>query len=141
MNQINEMIPNYILLYSLISALSSHHQRGFLQQQMGSHAETHGQTLCIQRVSKLEGSIRSLLSEMRRRKDYRSHRKMGDTRKTQPTHSPSKCHSDVQLHFIDNFCNLYQVIKCILLKKTVVLLTILLQLYITLLNKIEMVIF
>lgn len=35
------MIRNGILLYSYINALSSHHQRGFLQQQMGTDAETH----------------------------------------------------------------------------------------------------
>lgn len=42
------MIPNDILLYSYISPLTSHHQRDFLQQQMGTDEETpaHNQTLC-----------------------------------------------------------------------------------------------
>jgi hypothetical protein len=39
-----EMILNDILLYLWISGLSSHHQRGFLQKQMGVDAETHSQT-------------------------------------------------------------------------------------------------
>jgi hypothetical protein len=44
------MIPNDIVLYSWISALSSHHQRGFVLQQMGTDAGTHSQTLWVQRV-------------------------------------------------------------------------------------------
>jgi hypothetical protein len=48
--EINKMIPNGILLYLYINTLSSYHQRGFLQQQIGTDAETHSQTLYADRV-------------------------------------------------------------------------------------------
>ena len=68
--QINDMIPNDTLLY-----LSSHHQRGFLWQQIGAGAETDSQILC--RKTKLEVSTRSPLRDQgtmkkMERKDYRS---------------------------------------------------------------------
>ena len=54
------MILNDILLYSLISALSSRHLRGILKPQIGAGAETHSQTFCEERESKFEVSIVSL---------------------------------------------------------------------------------
>lgn len=39
-NKINKMIPNDIPLYSLISALSNHHQRGFFWQHKGTESDT-----------------------------------------------------------------------------------------------------
>lgn len=40
------MIPNDILLFLQIGALSSCHQKAFIPQLMGIDAESHSQTLC-----------------------------------------------------------------------------------------------
>lgn len=50
----NKMTPNDILSYPCISALSSHHQRGFLQKQMGTNAETHSQKKHSENACKTE---------------------------------------------------------------------------------------
>lgn len=49
LKNISKISPNHILLYSLISALCSHYQRGFLQQQTGTAVETHSQILSKER--------------------------------------------------------------------------------------------
>lgn len=48
--EINIMIPNDILLFFLIGALSSCHQKDFTAQQMGADAESHSRTLYGERV-------------------------------------------------------------------------------------------
>lgn len=48
--EINVMIPNDILLFLQIGALSSCHQKVFTAQQMGADAESHNQTLYEERV-------------------------------------------------------------------------------------------
>lgn len=50
LKKIHIMIPSNILLYSLISALSSSHLRGVLKLQIGASAETHSQTVYEERV-------------------------------------------------------------------------------------------
>ena len=50
------MSPNDVLLFSQISALASHHQRGFLLQKMGINTETHSQTLHTERDLKPQRS-------------------------------------------------------------------------------------
>jgi hypothetical protein len=50
---LNGMTPDGLLLYSSICGLTSHHQRGSLKQQMGTHAESMAKHF-VERESKWE---------------------------------------------------------------------------------------
>lgn len=58
------MAPNSILLCAQISDFPRHPQRGFLQLQMGTFAETHSQRL-YGGEAHLEAFIKSLPSKLR----------------------------------------------------------------------------
>ena len=56
---ISEVSPNDSVLYSQVCAFSSHHQRSFVWQQIGSDAETRSQKqiICIHQVHALGDQV------------------------------------------------------------------------------------